>query len=205
MRHRHSPFPAFLAVACLLAGACAPNLKDVKSTLEESVIVGIAYRGNEIALLDTSLDGRFGLRPSLPVPEAYQAVGRAVRDAFRAEAPGARVDLADPDSDIARAAADVWVRVTVEGAYFCEGGIVRRQTCVLSMRANVLIEDHHTGTNTALAYDVARRSGKIPDSHNWVTISIDQAQRAVPPSSLAAILADDIRQDLVSLLGEPQG
>lgn len=200
------PFPAVLVLlASLLAGACAPNLKEVKNTLEESAIVGIAYGGHRIAMLDSSIEGRFGIRPDMAVPDAYRAVGRAVRDAFRAYAPGARVDLVDPESAVARAASDVHVRVNLEGAYFCEGGLVKRQTCTLSMRANLLIEDDRTGTNTPLDYGVVRRSAEIPGSENWASISLDQAQRAVPPSSLASILADEIRRDLNALLSEPQG
>ncbi len=168
-------------------------------------MVGIAYEGHSIAMLDTSFDGRFGLRPDMAVPEAYQAVGRAVRDAFRAQAPDARVDLVDPNSAAERAAADVLVRVNVEGAYFCEGGLIHRQTCVLSMRATLLVEDHHTGTNTPLDYNFARRSSEIPGSENWTTISIEQAQRAVPPASLASVLADEVRRDLDLLLSEAEG
>ena len=197
---------AVLALAAaLLAGACAPNLKDVKSTLDDGATVTVAYAGQRIALLDSSIGGRFGLLPDTAVPTPYIAVGQAVRDAFRAHAPTARVDLIDPDSQAARAAADVHVRVNVEGAYFCEGGLIRQQTCTLSMRAAVLVEDRRTGTNTALDYSVGRRSAGIPGSENWVAISLEQAQRAVPPASLANALADRIRQDLNVRLSAAQG
>ncbi len=189
-----------ILIACLAAGACAPNLKNVKNTLEDSAIVGVAYDGQSIAVLDTSFEGRFGMRPELDVPEAYQAVGRAVRDALRDQAPGARVDLVDRDSDTARAASDVYVRVNVDGAYFCDGGLVYEQTCTLSMRAQLLVEDRRAGTNTPLEYRIARRSAPIPGSENWATISPEQAQRAVPPASLASILADEVRRDLDALL-----
>lgn len=194
-----------MLLASLLAGACAPNLKEVKNTLEDSAIVGIAYDGQRIELLNSSIESRFGFGPEIPVPEAYQAVGRAVRDAARAYAPDARVDLVDPESTVAHAASDVHVRVTVEGAYFCEGGLVMRQTCTLLMRANLLIEDRRTGTYTPLDYSVARRSAEILGSENWASISFEQAQRAVPPASLASILADEIRRDLDALLSERQG
>ena len=202
------PFPARIAlvlIVCVAAGACAPNLKDVKNTLETSAIVGIAYAGHSIAILDTSFEGRFGMRPEMDVPEAYQAVGRVVRDAFRAQAPGTRIDLVNRDSETAQAASDIYVRVNVDGAYFCEGGLVYEQTCTLSMRAQLLIEDRVSGTNTPLDYRVSRRSAPIPGSENWATISMDQAQRAVPASSLASILADEVRRDLETLLGEAEG
>lgn len=192
-------------IACLLAGACAPNLKDVKNTLESSAIVGVAYDGQGIAMHDRSIEGRFGMRPELDVPEAYQAVGRVVRDALRGQAPGARVDLVDHESDTARAASDVYVRVNVDGAYFCDGGLVHEQTCTLAMRAQLLIEDRRAGTNTPLEYRIARRSAPIPGSENWAEISLEQAQRAVPPASLASILADEVRRDLDALLSGADG
>lgn len=200
MRLLSSARIGLMLAACLIAGACAPNLKDVKNTLEESAIVGVAYNGADIAVLDSSFDGRFGLRPEAPVPDAYQAVGRVVRDVFRTQAPDARIDLVDRESETARAASDVYVRVNVDGAYFCEGGMVREQTCTLAMRAQLLIEDRRTGTNTPLEYRVARRSAGIPGSENWAAITLEQAQRAVPPSSLASILADEVRRDLYALL-----
>ncbi|NNG04190.1 MAG: hypothetical protein HKM95_08820 [Inquilinus sp.] len=196
---------ALVLIAPLLSGGCAPNLKEVKSTLDDGATVGIAYEGRQIALLDSSIDGRLGLHPDAAVPDAYRAVGLAVRDTFRAHATGARVALVDPASQAARAAADVHVRVNVDGAYFCAGGLIRQQTCTLSMRATLLIEDHRTGTNTPLDYSVARRSAEIPGSENWASISLEQAQRAVPPASLANLLANEIRQDLDVLLRAPQG
>lgn len=205
MRRRLPLFAALVLIAAFPVAGCAPNLKEVKSTLETSATVGIAYEGRTIALLDTSFDGRMGLRPDITVPQAYRAVGRAVRDAFRENAPGVRVDLVDPQSDVARQAADIHVRVNVEGAYFCDGGLIRRQTCTLYMRAFLLIEDRHNGTNTPLDYDIARRSAEIPGSENWATISIEQAQRAVPPSSLASMLAEEVREDLNALFGAAEG
>lgn len=194
----------FLAVA-LLAGSCAPNLKEVKSTLEDSATVGIAYQGHTIEVLDTSIEGRLAIRPNIGVPDAYRAVGQAVRQVLRTQAPNARVDLIDPDSETARAAADVLIRVNVDGAYLCEGGLAHRQTCVLLMQAQLLIEDRRSGTNTPLDYDIARRSAEIPGSENWATISLEQALRAVPPASLAGALANEVRQDLDALLSAPQG
>lgn len=197
------PFPiriALVLMVCAVAGACGPNLKDVKATLEDSAIVGVAYDGRGIAVFDSSLEGRFGMRPDMAVPDAYQAIGRVVRDAFRDQAPVARVDLVDPESETARAASDVYVRVNVDGAYFCEGGLVNRQTCTLSMRAQLLIEDRRTGTYTPLDYRISRRSPPIPGSENWASISPEAARRAVPPASLASILADEVGRDLAVLM-----
>lgn len=193
-----------LAVTLLLGG-CAPTLKEVKHSLDDEATVGIAYRPQSIAVLDTTFEGRFGLRPDMPVPEPYQIVARTVRDAFRTHAPEARIDLIDPDSPAARAAVDVFVRVTVDGAYFCDGGLVRQQTCTLEMRAVLVIEDRRSGTVTALDYDTARRSAGIPGSEAWAAITAEQARRAVPPASLASILADEVRRDLDDLLSAPTG
>ena len=205
MRPLSSARLALVLLACLTAGACAPNLKDVKNTLDGSAVVGVAYDGKSIDMLDSSFEGRFGMRPELDVPDAYQAVGRVVRDAFRAQAPAARIDLVDRESETARAASDVYVRVNVDGAYFCDGGLVNEQTCTLSMRAQLLIEDRRTGINTPLEYRIARRSAPIPGSENWATISVEQARRAVPPASLASILADEVRRDLTALLSGAEG
>lgn len=205
MRLFRSAQLGFVLIACLAIGACGPDLKDVKATLEDSAIVGVAYDDRGIAILDTSFEGRFGMRPDMEVPDAYQAVGQVVRDAFRTQAPAARIDFVDRQSETARAASDVYVRVNVDGAYFCEGGLVYEQTCVLSMRAQLLIEDRRSGTNTPLEYRVSRRSAPIPGSENWATISLAQAQRAIPPSSLAGILADEVRRDLDALLNGTEG
>ena len=205
MNHRLILPVALALIASFVAGGCAPDLKVVKRTLDADTTVGVAYRGSTIALLDTSFEGRLGLGPKIDVPEAYQAVGRAVRDTLRARASGARIDLVDPQSEVARAASDVHIQIEVDGAYLCQGGFLMRQTCTLSMQARMSVEDRRTGAVTPLDYRISRRSPEIPGSENWEAISLDQARRAVPPSSLAGPLADEIRRDLNALLNAAEG